>query len=227
MRRETYAGPWLPEPLVEDAAPARIEEAESISMAFLVLLERLSPVERAVFLLRDVFDYGFAEIAGVVERSEANVRQILVRARRAIDAERPRFEASAERRDELAARFMAAASSGDLDGLVALLADDVTIYGDGGGKGSARPAPLTGADKVARFLLGLARLGERWSLENRPAVVNGQPGFVSYDGSGRVVSALSIEIADGAVVALRSVVNPDKLGHLGEASDVARVTARG
>ena len=224
VRRETYVGPWLPEPLVEDAAPARVEEAESVSMAFLVLLERLSPVERAVFLLRDVFAYSFAEIAEVVGKSEANVRQVLVRARRAIDAERPRFEASAERRDQLAARFMEAASDGDLDGLVALLADDVTMTGDGGGKASARPTPLSGADKVARFVLGLVRLGERWSLENRPSVVNGQPGFVAYDPQGRVVSALSVEIADGEIVALRSVVNPDKLGHLGPVSDVARVS---
>ena len=223
VRRETYVGPWLPAPLIEDTAPARVEEAESVSMAFLVLLERLTPVERAVFLLRDVFEYGFAEIAEIVEKSEANVRQILVRARRAIDAERPRFEPSMERRDELAARFLAAASEGDVDGLVELLADDATLYGDGGGKAAARTSPLSGAEKVAKFVLGLFRLTDRWSLTTRPALVNGQPGLVAYDPDDRVVSALSIEIADGAVVALRSVVNPDKLGHLGEVSDVARV----
>src|SRR3954453_23938222 len=132
VRRETYVGPWLPEPLVEDSAPDRAAGAESGSMAFLVLLERLTPVERAVFLLRDVFDYSFAEIARIVERSEANSRQILGRARKAIDAERPRFEPSVPRRDELAARFLAAASDGDMDGLVELLAEDVTFYGDGG-----------------------------------------------------------------------------------------------
>jgi len=225
VRRESYVGPWLPEPLVEDAAPDRVEEAESVSMAFLVLLERLSPVERAVFLLRDVFAYSFAEIADIVGKSEANVRQILVRARKAIDAERPRFEASTERRDELAARFMAAASTGDLDGLVEMLADDVTMYGDGGGKANARPTPLSGRDKVAKFVLGLVRLGERWAVELRPATINAQPGFLAYDPEGRVVSALSIEIADGVVVGLRSVVNPDKLGHLGPVSDVARVSS--
>jgi RNA polymerase sigma-70 factor (ECF subfamily) len=199
-----------------------VEEAESVSMAFLVLLERLTPVERAVFLLRDVFDYTFAEIAEIVEKSEANVRQILVRARKAIDAERPRFEPSMERRDELASRFLAAAADGDMEGLVALLADDATVYGDGGGKAAARTTPLTGADRVAKFLLGLFGLAERWSLTTRPAIVNGQPGLVAYDPGDRVVSALSIEIADGAIVALRSVVNPDKLGHLGPVSDVAR-----
>jgi RNA polymerase sigma-70 factor (ECF subfamily) len=222
VRRETYVGPWLPEPLVEDSAPARAEEAESVSMAFLVLLERLTPVERAVFLLRDVFDYSFAEIARIVERSEANVRQILVRARKAIDAERPRFEPSAPRRDELAARFLAAASDGDMDGLVELLAEDVTFYGDGGGKATATPRPLVGPALVAKFATGLFRIAQRFDIETRPALVNGQPGAVVYDTEGRVISAMSIEIADGAIVAVHSVVNPDKLGHLGPVSDFAR-----
>ena len=222
VRREAYVGPWLPEPLVEDAAPERLEEAESVSMAFLVLLERLTPVERAVFLLRDVFDYSFAEIASIVEKSEDNARQILVRARRAIDAERPRFEPSMERRDELAARFLAAAADGDMDGLVALLADDVTFYGDGGGKATASPRPLVGPAQVAKFTAGLFRVGHRFDLEVRQALVNGQPGIVAYDAEGMVISALSIEIAGGAIVAVRSVVNPDKLGHLGPVSHFAR-----
>src|SRR3954470_1465031 len=222
VRRETYVGPWLPEPLVEDSAPARAEEAESVSMAFLVLLERLSPVERAVFLLRDVFDYSFAEIAPIVEKSESNVRQILVRARKAIDAERPRFEPSTQRRDELAARFLAAAAEGDMDGLVSLLAEDVTFYGDGGGKATATPRPLAGRLKVARFLAGLFRAARKRDVGVAPAVVNGQPGLVTRDPEGRVISVLSFEIADGAMVAIRSVVNPDKLGHLGPVSDMAR-----
>src|SRR3954470_20469466 len=222
VRRETYVGPWLPEPLVEDSAPARAEEAESVTMAFLVLLERLTPVERAVFLLRDVFDYSFAEIAPIVEKSEANARQILVRARKAIDAERPRFEPSTQRRDELAARCLAAASDGDMDGLVSLLADDVTFYGDGGGKATAAPRPLVGPEVVAKFTTGLFRVGQRFNIETRPAIVNGQPGVVAYDAEGLVISALSIEIAHGAIVAVHSVVNPDKLGHLGPVSDFAR-----
>jgi RNA polymerase sigma-70 factor (ECF subfamily) len=222
VRRETYVGPWLPEPLVEDSAPERAEEAESVSMAFLVLLERLTPVERAVFLLRDVFEYSFAEIADIVEKSEANVRQILVRARKAIDAERPRFEPSMQRRDELASRFLAAAADGDMDGLVALLADDVTFYGDGGGKATAAPRPLVGPPQVAKFTLGLFRVGQRFDIELRPALVNGQPGLVVYDAEGLVISALSVEVAGGAIVAVRSVVNPDKLGHLGRVSDFAR-----
>src|SRR3954452_9087301 len=184
VRRETYVGPWLPEPLVEDTAPARAEEAESVSMAFLVLLERLSPVERAVFLLRDVFDYSFAEIAPIVEKSESNVRQILVRARKAIDAERPRFEPSQQRRDELAARFLAAAAEGEMDGLVALLADDVTFYGDGGGKATASPRALAGPAQVAKFTTGLFRIAQRFGLSARPALVNGQPGVVTYDAEG-------------------------------------------
>src|SRR6185312_9077389 len=160
VRRETYVGPWLPEPLVvdESADVARAAEvADSLSMAFLVLLERLAPVERAVFLLREVFDYDFAEIADVVGKSEDNTRQILVRARRRVDAERPRFEASRAERDALAERFFAAAREGDLDGLVEMLAADATFTGDGGGKATAFPRPIDGRDRVAKLVAGIFR----------------------------------------------------------------------
>ena len=225
VRRETYVGPWLPDPLVADRAPdvgQRAEEAESVSMAFLVLLERLSPVERAAWLLRDVFDYSFDEIARIVERSPANVRQIVVRARRAIEAERPRFETSPERRDELARRFMSAAQEGDMDGLLAVLSADVTFTGDGGDKGSGLPRPMVGAERVARFMLGLMRAASRLGVTVEAAEVNGQPGLVTNDPDGRIISVMSMVIADGAVQAIDSVVNPDKLTHLGPVSDLGR-----
>src|SRR5213596_2143719 len=154
-RREQYVGQWLPEPLLTDSAPdaaAQAETADSLSMAFLVLLESLTPVERAVFLLRDVFDY--AEIAKIVQRSEDNCRQLYVRARRHIDQGRPRFEASREQRDELARRFFAAAQLGDTNALVELLAEDVVVYGDGGGKAPSWPEPIYGRERVAKLMVG-------------------------------------------------------------------------
>src|SRR6266536_2315091 len=158
-RRETYVGEWLPEPLLTDERstdPARhAEQADSLSMAFLLLLERLSPVERAAFLLHDVFDYDYAEIAMIVDRSEDNCRQLAVRARRHIDEHRPRFEASREAREQLAARFFEAVGDGDMNGLVELLAADVVVYGDGGGKAPSWPRPIVGRDRVVRLLLGL------------------------------------------------------------------------
>src|SRR6266498_1707246 len=156
-RREQYVGQWLPEPLLTDSAPdaaAQAETADSLSMAFLVLLESLTPVERAVFLLREVFDYDYGEIAKIVERSEDNCRQLYVRARRHIDEGRPRFEASRQQRDELAQRFLAAAQKGDTEALVELLAADVVVYGDGGGKAPSWPQPIYGRDRVARLMAG-------------------------------------------------------------------------
>ncbi|HSD81607.1 MAG TPA: RNA polymerase sigma-70 factor [Solirubrobacteraceae bacterium] len=226
VRREAYAGPWLPEPLVaggDDEAATRVELDETVSMAFLVLLERLGPVERAVFVLREAFAYGYDEIAAIVGRSEDACRQLLSRARRRIADERPRFEPSRERREELARRFLDAARDGELAGLVELLAADATFVGDGGGKATAVPRPLHGAERVARLVLGLVRRGARMGVELRFAEVNGQPGIVAFDPGGRVISAMSIEIAGGAVVAIRSVVNPDKLAHLGPVSDLARL----
>jgi len=224
VRREAYVGAWLPEPLVADTDPGPAERAEisdSLSMAFLVLLESLTPTERAVFLLHEVFGYGYREIADITGKSEPNCRQILARARHHIDQGKPRFEASREERDEVARRFLAAAEGGDLSALLELLAPDVTMTGDGGGKAWAVARPVHGRDRVARFMLGLSRLGPKWGVRVEPAWVNGQPGAVAYDAGGRVVSVLALDIADGLVQAVRSVVNPDKLRHLGAVSDVA------
>jgi RNA polymerase sigma-70 factor, ECF subfamily len=231
VRREAYVGTWLPEPLVEGGldlvAPAtapdpaeRAEMSDSLSMAFLVLLESLTPTERAVFLLHEVFGYDYAEIAEITGKSEPNCRQIFTRARHHIDEGKPRFEASRAQRDEVASRFFDAVNGGDLNGLLELLAPDVVVMGDGGGKAQARREPTHGAERVARFLLGLFRWAQKEGLHGEPAVVNGQPGAVAYDAEGRVVSVFALDIADGVVQAVRSVVNPDKLQHLGPTSDL-------
>jgi RNA polymerase sigma-70 factor (ECF subfamily) len=225
-RRESYVGPWLPEPLVTESeadVAQHAEMADSLSMAFLVLLETLSPVERAVFLLREVFEYGYDEIAQIVEKSEANCRQILARARHRVEASTPRFETSRSQRDELARRFFAACEQGDMDGLLDLLTADVVFVGDGGGKGQGLREPASGRERVARLLLGLFVRGAALGASIRPVQVNGQPGAISLDAEGRVVNAFALDIADGRVQAIRSVVNPDKLGHLGPVSDIARV----
>jgi RNA polymerase sigma-70 factor (ECF subfamily) len=210
MRRETYPGPWLPEPVVTDSRP----DDESVSMALLVTLESLTPVERAVFLLHDVFDYGYDEIAEIVGKTRENCRQLALRARRHVEARRTRFEPSREEREALAARFFEAVREGDLDGLVSLLAEDAVATGDGGGKGEARATPLVGGAKVARFLLGLMRLAERRAYEFEFAEVNGQPGALIRE-DGVVAGVMTIDVVDGRVAAIRSVVNPDKLRHLG------------
>jgi RNA polymerase sigma-70 factor (TIGR02957 family) len=228
VRREAYVGAWLPEPLVTDelapvTAPDPAERAEmsdSLSMAFLVLLESLSPTERAVFLLHEVFGYDYAEIAEITGKSEANCRQIFTRARHHIDEGRPRFEASREQRDEVARQFFNAVSGGDLGGLLNLLAPDVVMVGDGGGKGIALVETMHGPVRVARFLLGLFRRASKDGTYGVPALVNGQPGAVVYDAEGRVASVFAIDIADGVVQTVRSVVNPDKLQHLGPTSDM-------
>ena len=219
-RREVYTGAWLPEPLVEDDPAREVEDEETISLAFLVLLERLSPEERAVYVLREAFEYDFTEIAEIVGKSEANCRQILSRARRRIDDERPRFDADPEQRRTLADRFLAAARRGDMQGLVDLLAPGVVITGDGGGKARALPRPMVGAEAVARALIGFYALGERWGVTLEPVVVNGQPGFRSVDGDGRVLNVVGIDVVGGRVARIFSVLNPDKLGHLGPVSDV-------
>lgn len=225
VRREQYVGPWLPEPLLTDGAPDPAEHAEtadSLSMAFLVLLESLSPVERAVFLLHEVFGFAYTEVAGVVHKTEDNCRQIAARARRHIETRRPRFEASRRQKEELATRFFAAVGEGDLDGLMELLAGDVVMVGDGGGRAPAIRHPLHGPERVARTLVGLARWVQGAQLEIRSAEINGQPGAVAADRDGRIVSVLSLGIADGRVEAIRAVVNPDKLRHLGSVADVRR-----
>jgi RNA polymerase sigma-70 factor (ECF subfamily) len=218
VRRERYVGTWLPEPILTDDetdVARQAEAADSLSMAFLVLLESLTPVERAVFLLRDVFDYGYDEIADVVGKTEDNCRQIAVRARKQIEAKKPRFEASRARREELARRFFAAVAGGDTDGLLGLLAADVVAYADGGGKAVAFPRPVYGQERVARLLLGATARGERLGVSGMRSVeINGQPGAVFFDADGRVVVAVSLDIADDVVQTLRAISNPEKLRHL-------------
>ena len=228
VRREAYVGAWLPEPLLTSTEPDpadRAEMADSLSMAFLVLLESLSPTERAVFLLHEVFGYDYAEIAGITGKSEPNCRQILARARRHVDEGKPRFEPSREQRDQVARRFFAATQGGDLNGLLELLDPDVVVYGDGGGKAWAGRHPIAGAVQVARFMLGLGRRAPALGARIELTWVNGQPGAIVYDPQDRVINAFALDIADGQVQTIRSVLNPDKLGHLGPVSDVAlRVT---
>jgi len=214
VRRETYPGQWLPEPIVEQTPADHAETADSLSMAFLVLLEQLSPVERAVFLLREVFSYGFDEIARAVGRSEANCRQILVRARTHVEARRPRFESSPQKREELAQRFFAACRDGDLEALLGLLATDAAVHGDGGGKRPAAPRPIVGREKVAHALVAFGRQARSLGLVLQSAWVNGQPGGVFHDPAGNTVWVVSLDIADGAILAVRSILNPDKLARI-------------
>src|ERR1700754_1893135 len=227
VRRETYVGEWLPEPLVEDEAPARVETDESISLAALLLLERLSPVERAVFVLRESFDFGFDEIAAIVERSEDNCRQILSRARKRVAEDRPRFDADPRERRALASRFLAAARDGDLDGLVALLAPNAVLIGDGGGRARAIPKPMFGAAAVARAIAQFYGQIDQWGVTMEPVWVNGQPGFRTVDPEGRLLAVASLSVFEGHITAIHSVVNPDKLSHLGPTSELGlRPSAR-
>jgi RNA polymerase sigma-70 factor (ECF subfamily) len=223
VRRERYVGEWLPEPLLtgeERGVAEHAEEADSLSMAFLLVLERLSPAERAAFLLHDVFDYSYDEIAAIVGRSEDNCRQLATRARRRVAEEKPRFEASRQRRDELADRFFAAVGDGDLDGLVEMLAADAVVYGDGGGKAPSWRQPVVGRDRVARLLAGFGRQGREIGATIRRTEINGQPGVMLLDASGLLISVMVLDIADGLVQTVRGVVNPDKLRHLGPLADV-------
>jgi RNA polymerase sigma-70 factor, ECF subfamily len=223
VRREQYIGTWLPEPIVEEREPAaerRAENAESISMAFLVMLEALSPIERAVFVLREFFDYGYDDISSIVDKSEDNCRQIFVRAKQRIAQGKPRFESSPEKRDELARRFLAACEEGDIAGLEELLATDVTFYGDGGGKVAvAVRQPVHGHDRVARLLLGILFKRKHLGMRVQPVHVNGQPGAIVLDPQDRVIFVFALHITDDVVQAIRSVINPDKLQHLGPVSD--------
>ena len=230
-RREVYVGEWLPEPLLtdDDAAvdpAAHAEQADSLSLAFLVLLEQLNPVERAVFLLHDVFAYDYTEIAATVGKSQDNCRQLATRARRHIDEQKPRFEASREERERLAERFFEAVSGGDVEALVEMLAADVVVYGDGGGKSPSWPRPIVGRERVGRLFGALGPqmrvLGATVQLHE----VNGQPGAVVHDRNGRVINVFSLDIADGVVQTVRSVINPDKLRHLGPARRRSRTPQR-
>jgi RNA polymerase sigma factor (sigma-70 family) len=249
VQREMYVGDWLPEPVVVPAAargPAEHAElADSLSMAFLVLLEALSPVERAVFMLREVFGYGYPDVAEVTGKTEVNCRQIFARARQRIAAAPEPSHGSAPapaRRaagEELARRFFEAAAGGDMDALLGMLAPDVILHGDGGGKAQAIGKPVAGRQRVAQLLAGLFRRGRPLGVFLRLAWVNGHPGAVMYDAEGLVISVIELDAVPGdtgpgdtgpdgeragvVVQAIHAVVNPDKLRHLGPVSDVARL----
>lgn len=218
VRRERYVGSWLPEPLVttggEFDPAARAEMADSLSLAFLAVLERLSPVQRAVFLLREVFEYGYDEIALIVGKTPQNCRQILVRARAHVEEARPRFAVTPQQRDLLVERFFAACRDGDVAGLERLLAEDVKFHGDGGGKAPAVRKPVTGRVQVARFLLGLVRQARTNRLAIEPVPVNGQPGAWVRDEQGQILSVFALDIAGDCIRAVHNVLNPDKLRHL-------------
>jgi RNA polymerase sigma-70 factor (TIGR02957 family) len=230
VRRETYTGEWLPEPLVAAAEGDPAWEAElgdSLSFAFLVVLESLSPEQRAAFLLREVFDYPYDRIAEIIGKSEDNVRQLAARARRHVEERRPRYEPSAELRDELARRFFAAARDGEVEALESLLAEDVVLHGDGGGRVPAIARPLQGHTRVAKALAGWARIGARGGgFDFRPVEVNGQPGALGLDSEGRIIAVLALEIVDGRIQSISSVVNPDKLRHVGPLADVRALLRR-
>ncbi len=218
-RRVSYVGEWLPEPILTDSGEDPAEHAEmadSLSMAMLLVLEILSPERRAVLLLHDVFDYDHAQIAAVIGKSQDNVRQLASRARKHVEQRRPRFETTPAERDQLAARFLAAAENGDLADLEALLAHDVQLTGDGGGKVPALAQSLHGRSVVAQTLAEWARLRARTpGLTWRPVEVNGGAGALILDAHERLLGVMAIEIGGGEVRGVRSVVNPDKLAHLG------------
>jgi RNA polymerase sigma-70 factor (ECF subfamily) len=222
VRREEYVGQWFPEPLLTDPYedPERSAElADSVSMAALLLLERLTPLERAVFVLREVFGFGFPQIAPAVGRSEAACRQLAVRARRHVDAGRPRFEADRREREKLAARFFDALREGDVDGLQALLAADVQLVGDSGGKAPALARSIIGAEKAARVLVSIFPWLVRIDVTLEPREVNGQPGAIFRDRDNKVLLTLTLDVLDGQIQTIRSVSNPDKLGHVGPVAD--------
>jgi len=222
VRREEYVGQWLPEPLLTDPYedPERSAElADSVSMAALLLLERLTPLERAIFVLREVFGFDFHEIASAVGRSEAACRQLAVRARRHMDEERPRFEADRKERAKLADHFFGALRDGDVDELQRLLAADVQLIGDAGGKAPSLPKTIIGAAKVARVLASVFPWLVRIDVTMEPRELNGQPGAVFRDRDTKVLFALTLDVLDGQIQTIRSVSNPDKLRHIGPVAD--------
>jgi RNA polymerase sigma-70 factor (TIGR02957 family) len=224
-RREHYVGEWLPEPIITDGNddPAQhAEMADSLSLAMLVLLESLSPEQRAVLLLHDVFDYDYARIAEIIGKSQDNVRQLATRARGHVEQRRPRFQTTLEQRNELAQRFFQAAEQGDLAGLEALLAHDVLLTGDGGGKAPTLARPLRGRNRVARTLTNWHRKSAGIPrMQMRPTQINGSPGALVLDGSDRVIAVMALDIAGGQITSIRAIANPDKLTHLGPVGDLA------
>jgi RNA polymerase sigma-70 factor (ECF subfamily) len=222
VRREEYVGSWFPEPLLTDPYedPERTAElADSVSMAALLLLERLSPLERAVFVLREVFGFTFTEVASAVGRSEAACRQLVVRARRHMDGGRARFETDRREREELADRFFDALKKGEVAGLRDLLTADVQMVGDSGGKAPLWGKGVFGADNVARVLAAMVQPFARIGVVVEPHELNGQPGAIFRDRDGKVLNALALDILDGRIQTIRAVLNPDKLGHLGPVAD--------
>ncbi|MGZ4306775.1 MAG: RNA polymerase sigma-70 factor [Solirubrobacteraceae bacterium] len=226
MRRERYVGPWLPEPLLTDPAPGPLEQAQtadSLSQAFLVVLETLSPVERAVFLLREVFGYEHAEIAAVVGKTEQNCRQLAARARQHVEARRPRFTVDRRAHEDLFERFLLACETGDADRLKEILAADALVYSDGGGKVVAARRPISGPDRIARFLTKITRTRRERGDQERRVSINGQPGLIVFGLDGTASDALTIDISDGMIDTVRIVRNPDKLRHLGAVADPAEL----
>jgi RNA polymerase sigma-70 factor (ECF subfamily) len=215
-RKESYIGPWLPEPFVEPDTGGRLEAAESVSLAFLVVLESLSPVERAAYLLRTVFDYGYDEISAILGKSEPNCRQLVSRAEGRIRERRPRFDPDPGEAERLTGAFLEACSSGDMQKLVQLLAADAVLYTDSDGKVPAALVPIRGANHIARFFLGLMKKAPP-TLEIRRVRVNGQPGLLSVL-PGEIVNVLTFEIAHGRIANCYNIRNPDKLVRVGEAS---------
>jgi RNA polymerase sigma-70 factor, ECF subfamily len=218
VQREEYVGQWLPEPIITGPGSDPLEIIridESLSMAFLVMLERLTPVERAVFLLREVFEYEYSEIAAVLSQSEANCRQILSRAKHHVSAMRPRFKTSPEEKSDLLERFLKATTNGDMEGLVALLSSDVVLHADSGGKAIAVPNLIHGANNVARGILGGMEKLVPKNLVQRLAQINGAAGFVSYL-NGKPFSVLTMEVDGGRIRAIYILTNPEKLAHVPE-----------
>jgi RNA polymerase sigma-70 factor (ECF subfamily) len=229
-RRETYVGEWLPEPVTErpEDDPARQAElADSLSLAFLVVLESLSPEQRAAFLLHDVFDYDYARVAEIVGTSEGNARKLASRARQHVDDGRTRFDASEEQRQELATGFFAAVENGDFEKLESLLAEDVELHGDGGGLAPAIRHPIYGRAKAAQTMRNWGRLAERMGgFEIRRVEVNGQPGAEFLDTDGNLINVMALDVADGQIQTIRSIVNPEKLRHLGPLANIKELFAR-
>ena len=213
VRRERYVGDWLPEPITtQPNAAEMLELEESISMAFLVVLDTLSPAERVAFLLHDVFGHDYAEIAGTLERSETSCRQLVSRARKHVQARRPRFEHDPDLRSQVAERFLTASATGAVDELLALLAPDVSLHFDGGGKASAGLRPVHGPDRVVRYVQGVAKAATQLHLAVR--WLNGSPGLIAHRADGSVDTAFVLDVADGAVRRINVIRNPDKLTHL-------------
>jgi RNA polymerase sigma-70 factor (TIGR02957 family) len=225
VRRERYVGEWLPEPVVTDPSPAEhAETADSLSLAFLVLLESLSPRQRAAFLLREVFDYPYPEVAEILGTDVDGARHLVARARAHVRQRRPRYHASRRQRRELAERFFAAAECGDLQALEAMLTEDVAMHADGGGKVPAVARPVNGRERVARLLSRGLSLLPRYGVRIEVTEVNGQPGALALDAEDRLVGVIALEVAEGRVQSVHAVVNPDKLQHFDRVGDLVALT---